>query len=90
MNMSLLTVRNQEEFDFLKSLIGLRYNAYKLEGVWKWISSGDDISEFFWHDGEPNNESGHEKCIHTWNGFFDWNDNDCDRNLPFICEGENV
>lgn len=63
-------------------------DAYKLEGIWKWISTGENITKFFWHEDEPNDKSGHERCIHTWGSYFDWNDNDCERVLPFICEAD--
>lgn len=60
--------------------------AYKIDGIFKWIESGENINLFLWHAGEPNDKSGNEKCIHTWDDAFDWNDNDCERELPFICE----
>ena len=93
----LLNARKRKILIFLLPCVGriLPYwlGAYKVDGVFKWIKSGENIKLFLWHAGEPNDKSGHEKCIHTWDDAFDWNDNDCERELPFICEelegGEN-
>ncbi|KAM7353699.1 E-selectin-like isoform 2-T2 [Cochliomyia hominivorax] len=92
--MSLFRIDNYEDFDYLKSIIKLKYGrviaywlgAYKVNGIFKWIATGENIKVFLWHAGEPNDKSGNEKCIHTWEDNFDWNDNDCIRELPFICE----
>ncbi|KAM7352657.1 lectin subunit alpha-like [Cochliomyia hominivorax] len=95
-SMSLFRIDNYDEFEYLKSIIKLKYGrifpywlgAYKVNGIFKWIETGEDIKLFLWHAGEPNDKSGKEKCIHTWDDEFDWNDNDCERELPFICEAE--
>ncbi|TMW54426.1 hypothetical protein DOY81_000418 [Sarcophaga bullata] len=94
LGMSLFMIENFDEFEYLKSIIKLKHDrivpywmgAYKADGVFKWIKSGENIKLFLWHAGEPNDNSGNEKCIHTWDNDFDWNDNDCERELSFICE----
>lgn len=114
LNMSLFSIENANEFDYLKTILKTKHGkwhftkyefisclsfyievifpywlgAYKTNDSFKWISTGKNIEEFFWHSGEPNNKSGNENCIHTWEELFDWNDNDCERELPFICELE--
>ncbi|XP_037826928.1 lectin subunit alpha-like [Lucilia sericata] len=92
--MDLLTIENKEELDYLKQYINETYGrlfpywlgAYRTNGQFFWTATGEKIKEFFWHKGQPDDKSGHENCIHTWEGYFDWNDNDCERELPFICD----
>ncbi|XP_037825707.1 lectin subunit alpha-like [Lucilia sericata] len=94
MSMTLFKIENYDEFEYLKSIIKAKYGrifpywlgAYKINGIFKWVETGENVKLFLWHAGEPNDKSGHEKCIHTWEEDFDWNDNDCERELPFICE----
>ncbi|KAM7352903.1 lectin subunit alpha-like [Cochliomyia hominivorax] len=92
--MSLVTINSKEELEYLKEYIQMSYGriypywlgAFKINGQFEWIASGEKIKDFFWHEGQPDNKSGNENCIHTWKNDFDWNDNDCERELPFICE----
>ncbi|KAM7351889.1 lectin subunit alpha-like [Cochliomyia hominivorax] len=94
LGMNLLTIESRGELEYLKQYIKIKYGriypywlgAYRINGKFEWIASGEEIKEFFWHKGEPNDKSGNENCIHTWENDFDWNDNDCERELPFICE----
>ena len=39
-----------------------------------------------WAQGEPNNLNDHEDCVELIGDAF--NDDDCDRDLPFLCECE--
>uniref|UniRef100_A0A1A9WD05 C-type lectin domain-containing protein n=1 Tax=Glossina brevipalpis TaxID=37001 RepID=A0A1A9WD05_9MUSC len=92
--MHLFTISNEGDHLFLKNFIQQKYNrllpywtgAYKVSNTFTWHSTGEPIKYFIWHENEPNDKSGDERCIHTWENDFDWNDNDCIVRLPFICE----
>ncbi|TMW42591.1 hypothetical protein DOY81_012328 [Sarcophaga bullata] len=97
MGMSLASIKSKQELEYLKEYLQQEYGhiypywlgAYKLDGQWIWIGSGEKIQKFFWHQGEPNNENGIENCIHTWEGHFDWNDKSCTlEKYFFICDVE--
>uniref|UniRef100_A0A1A9X4K7 C-type lectin domain-containing protein n=1 Tax=Glossina brevipalpis TaxID=37001 RepID=A0A1A9X4K7_9MUSC len=95
--MHLVSIESVEESNFLKNFIRLRYQkmppfwtgGHKINGEWHWIASGEKIKEFIWHVGEPNDLYNNEGCIHTWVNEFDWNDDRCNEELPFICEIKN-
>ena len=71
----------------IKGPLGIFWlDGYKKNGEWIWKSSGKKIEKFFWHQGEPNDISGSENCLNTWDYDFDWNDNDCEKKFYFICE----
>lgn len=80
------TLKKVIYFYLLGRLYPYWLGAYRINGQYEWPATGEKIKTFFWHEGEPNDKSGNENCIHTWENVFDWNDNDCERELPFICE----
>uniref|UniRef100_A0A1A9WDP1 C-type lectin domain-containing protein n=1 Tax=Glossina brevipalpis TaxID=37001 RepID=A0A1A9WDP1_9MUSC len=92
--MHLVSIESEGESNFLKNFIRLKYQklppywtgGHKIEGKWHWIANGEKITNFIWHDGEPNDLYNNEGCIHTWVNEFDWNDDRCNEELPFICE----
>lgn len=53
---------------------------------WVWSSSGRDVAELYWRDGEPTDIT--ERCIEVLMVQYpsNWNDNDCNARRPFICE----
>ncbi|KAG7237233.1 hypothetical protein INR49_032566 [Caranx melampygus] len=58
------------------------------EGTWRWLN-GRRLTEGYWNDGEPNDQSGNEDCTATYprsNPFKAWNDAPCIFNLKWICE----
>ncbi|CAG9859690.1 unnamed protein product [Phyllotreta striolata] len=59
--------------------------------TWRWLS-GEPISEFFWYEGEPNNQKGNEECISIGKktGGSAWNDAPCDAKNYYICEAEEI
>jgi hypothetical protein len=64
------------------------------EGTWRWVdgttfwSNGAALGYSNWISatGEPNNVGGIEHCMEVGNG--DWNDVECSRGLPFVCNGQ--
>lgn len=92
--MQLLTIKSaQENFEVVE--LG---NVYKLEWVWTaatdlaerrqwvWSTDGQYVRNMFWRDGEPSTSS--ERCMEAqMTGFpSNWNDNDCRRLRPFMCQ----
>lgn len=53
---------------------------------WVWSTSGLDVAELYWRDGEPTDPK--ERCIEAAMNQYpsNWNDNDCRQKRPFICE----
>ncbi|TMW42592.1 hypothetical protein DOY81_012329 [Sarcophaga bullata] len=96
MGMNLARIKTELEFKYLKEYIHQEYgplgifwlDGYKKNGEWIWKGRGEKIEKFFWHQGEPNNKSGKENCLNTWDYDFDWNDNDCEKSFYFICDIE--
>ncbi|XP_065358507.1 C-type lectin 37Db-like [Calliphora vicina] len=94
--MNLVSIKTREEMEYLKQFLKETYGgvsplwlgAYRENGQYVWFATGEKIKNFFWHAGEPNDKSGNENCIHTWETDFDWNDNDCELELGFICDLE--
>lgn len=62
--------------------IGL--NDLSEEGTFKW-SSGEPVTFENFRSGEPNS-NGDEDCVHAWPTGQAWNDEDCNRKKPSICE----
>jgi len=59
-------------------------NDLQVEGVWRWLSSGELVTLDTWTPGEPNNENGAENCMELNRGY--WNDDKCDKEQFYICE----
>lgn len=53
---------------------------------WVWAHNGELVRERYWKDGEPSNKR--ENCIEAMSSGYpmNWNDNDCRRVRPFMCE----
>jgi Putative metal-binding motif/Lectin C-type domain len=60
------------------------YNDIASEGAFGW-SSGAPAAFASWNSGEPNNSSD-EDCTEFRQGQGNWNDLNCSRAHPFICE----
>ncbi|XP_041944515.1 CD209 antigen-like protein D isoform X1 [Alosa sapidissima] len=89
----LIIISNQEEQKFVRALsvqawIGLSYSKKDL--VWKWVDGATLTNGTgYWLKGEPNNLKMKENCGETWvrePSLQTWNDNNCDFELPWICE----
>ena len=61
--------------------IGVRDNL--MNGQFVGVTDGKDIKRFVpWRPGQP---SGHEYCVHSWDGH-NFNDLPCNSHLRFACE----
>lgn len=57
-----------------------------IEGHWVWASNLQPLEGNYWCPGNPSNSGGHEDCLEFKDGH--WNDDDCRKLQPFICEIE--
>lgn len=57
-----------------------------IEGHWVWASNLQPLEGNYWCPGNPSNSAGHEDCLEFKDGH--WNDDDCKKLQPFICEIE--
>ena len=92
--MQLLTIKSPQE-NLEVVLLGRELN---LEWVWTaatdlgqsrrwvWATDGQLVKEFHWAEKEPGDKKEH--CVEAkMDGFpSNWNDNDCKKIRPFICE----
>lgn len=97
----LATVTSAEEQDILSNMVKpgtfgdywLGGNDLLSEGVWQWVT-GEDWSYQNWADGEPNNSSGAEDCLHLYRQSGLWNDLNNNaytgRQIGFICEWDTL
>ena len=64
-----MTLDSVEELEYIKSNIVVQRSRYEeyiwvgasdmdQEGVFKWITNGNQIDDQFWNSGEPNNRGG--------------------------------
>lgn len=81
-----------EHTAYLRAALGLQWTSWwlglsdqRVEGIFEW-ADGEPLAYSRWGSGEPNDSGGREDCAHLvpWNGL--WNDLDCGRRLPFVCQ----
>lgn len=98
----LVTITSQAEYDFVyNSVMPGTWDAYStqprwiglndkaVEGTFAWVT-GEPVLATAWNSGEPNDSGGNEDCVEMkWSGGA-WNDLDCTKTRPFICEVEPV
>ena len=96
----LVTITSQAEFSFVyNNVMPGSWDAYStaprwiglndkaVEGTFVWVT-GEPVLVTAWESGEPNNSGGNEDCVEMkWSGGG-WNDLDCSKTRPFICEIE--
>ncbi len=70
-------------FEVTHFWIGL--NDLTEQGIWMW-PDGSRLRRGEWKPGEPNNY-GREGCVELYTDSWQWNDLDCNVELPSICEG---
>lgn len=81
-----------EHTAFRRATLGLQWTSWwlglsdqRVEGTFEW-ADGEPLVFSRWGSGEPNDSGGREDCAQLvpWNGL--WNDLDCGRRLPFVCQ----
>lgn len=71
-----------QRFKVPRFWIGL--NDLAEQGIWTW-ADGKPLTATAWKAGEPNN-FGREGCVENFTDTWQWNDLDCNTELPSICE----
>ena len=56
-----------------------------VNGTFLWTSDNSTLGFVNWRSGEPNDSNGNEDCLLLCRDKR-WNDYNCDRSLPYICE----
>jgi len=89
----LASITSEDEgLAFQRATLGLQWASWWLglsdqeaEGTFVW-ADGEPVTFAPWSDGEPNDSGGREDCAQVvpWSGR--WNDLDCARTLPFVCQ----
>lgn len=64
------------------------YNDRGFEGSWRWIS-GLQSNHSNWTPGEPNNAGG-QHCATDNYSYGRWDDDNCWKAYPFVCESSNM
>ncbi|XP_034323723.2 perlucin-like protein isoform X1 [Magallana gigas] len=62
---------------------------WTVEGMWVWEPEGELIQYSNFAGGEPNNKDGQNCLKKGISQHYHWNDQDCDRLYPYICETTN-
>ncbi|XP_061183004.1 perlucin-like protein [Saccostrea echinata] len=58
-----------------------------VEGEWMWVTTGQNFTYSNWAPGFPDDYRKNEDCAHLYKAqHFEWNDEDCDHRMCFICE----
>lgn len=94
MGAHLVVINSEEEMIFIEkfsyaSLIWI--GLTDMDGTWKWVDGTSYASTVkFWQFSQPDNWSGHENgenedCA-TILPVRKWNDDNCSRRIPYICE----
>ena len=91
----LAEIQNVQQNDLMKKLLsdnkasGVWLGGSDLfqEGKWFWTHSGIPVDDFTdWHAGQPDDANSGENCLNLPAVWKQWNDADCDRKLPFVCQ----
>ncbi|PIK60009.1 putative C-type lectin BfL-2-like [Apostichopus japonicus] len=89
----LVSIKDRDELEFVsaaslqlfgatKVWIGL--NDENIEGQFEW-TDGSIFNYSHFADGEPNNHSHREHCVHIY-AETTWNDASCNGKKPFVCK----
>ncbi|KAK6469596.1 snaclec coagulation factor IX/factor X-binding protein subunit B3-like [Huso huso] len=73
-----------ENEDLVKKAQGKPFWIGLFNNPWKWSRQGDNYTFHSWYTGEPNNESGNEKCV-VMNVKGEWYDSSCRGKDFFVC-----
>ncbi|KNC31948.1 hypothetical protein FF38_04047 [Lucilia cuprina] len=60
------------------------------EGDFYWYKTGERISYADWSSGQPDNNGGHENCVHLWyiKPKYQMNDWRCNQLAYYVCEAD--
>ena len=72
---------------YVKLNLWIGYNDLEKEGRWLWTNTGNSGTYTNWTSGEPNNKNDQDcAVIETYHGRTTWDDQDCGRHEPSVCE----
>ena len=91
--------KNNAIIDLVKRVVGKSHNLW-LGGndeysssrdygrPFFWSPTGQPFSFAYWSENNPDNYKHQEHCVHIWDTkpLYQWNDNDCNVKMGFICE----
>ena len=60
-------------------------NDLAVEGKFVWTSDNSTLGFENWRSGQPKDSNGNEDCLSLCRDK-QWNDDNCDRSLPYICK----
>ncbi|XP_038629989.1 C-type lectin domain family 4 member E-like [Scyliorhinus canicula] len=95
-NSHLIIINTPEEENSIVEFIKAKKEDYWIgvtdgaeEGKWKWVD-GSTASYLNWQKDQPDNSQNNEDCVtiseDIRDGTFGWNDDNCGKDYPFICE----
>lgn len=71
----------------LKESIWIGVDSQANDGVWRSVTTGEKAPYINWSTGNPDNAEAKQHCGSlNWPGKGDWDDNNCSKKFPFICE----
>ena len=72
---------------YVKLNVWIGYNDLEKEGRWLWTNTKNSGTYTNWNSGEPDNKNDQDcAVIETFHGRTTWDDQDCDRHEPSVCE----
>ncbi|KAM7355854.1 lectin subunit alpha-like [Cochliomyia hominivorax] len=91
--------KNIAIINLLKKVIGRSHNLWlggndefsssrDFKRPFIWSATGKPFTFTFWSSDNPDNYLTREHCVHIWASkpLYEWNDNDCNNKIGFICE----
>ncbi|XP_056015753.1 perlucin-like protein isoform X2 [Ostrea edulis] len=89
---NLVHIDDAQENDWLSSKyteesIWIGVDSQANDGVWRSVTTGEKAPYINWSTGNPDNAEAKQHCGSlNWPGKGDWDDNNCSKKFPFICE----
>jgi len=96
-NAQLLSIQTKEKDDAIMAYLRT-LSLYNIQGFWmgghaleqkmvyKWVHNRQPLTYTNWYQGEPNNSGNQEDCLEFQLTTWKWNDINCQKANPFICE----
>ena len=84
----LIEIEFMRAFSIGKSIAELYIDGMdtEVEGQFRWLTSGTELTYTNWADGEPNNSGDIEDCVTLWSSNGKWNDQSCAKRFSSVCE----